>query len=96
MQLQDKRNEIDALDSAIVDLLHRRASVAREIAAIKTSSGLPIVDEQREAEILGRMCVDNGTLSDDAVCRIYRAIIRESRNIQTETSREILASGVGR
>ena len=95
MQIDEKRREIDEIDAAIVELLHRRASVSREISVLKMSAGLPIRDADREAEILRRLCCDeHGGNENESICRIYERILDESRRIQAETRNEIVSNGV--
>ena len=97
MQIEEKRNEIDAIDEAILDLLNRRAAIAQEISLVKLGAGLPIVDEQREAEILRRLAQANsGFIDDTAIARIYRIILDESRRVQTKVRAELAANGAGR
>lgn len=46
------RQKIDALDSAIVDLLVQRFDVVREVAAIKAQHGIPVVLEDRIRQVI--------------------------------------------
>jgi len=48
------REEIDALDDALVDVVCRRARAVAEIRALKARMGLPFLDPGREARILDR------------------------------------------
>lgn len=84
--LQRRRKQIDLLDAQLVRLLNHRARVARELASVKQSSGLPLQDLRRERQILERICQQNqGPLDSQALISIFRSILRESRKIQ-ETS----------
>ena len=90
MNLEDWRREIDSIDAKIVGLVDERAKIAREIGALKAAAGLPVIDEAREDEILRRVAErGKGVLTRAAIAGIFRAIIRESRNIQTETRAKI-------
>jgi monofunctional chorismate mutase len=90
MKLEDWRNEIDRIDAEIVRLVNRRAKIAREIGVLKSAAGLPIVDAAREEEILRKVAAGNrGVLKKEAIVRIFRAMIGESRNIQAETREKI-------
>jgi monofunctional chorismate mutase len=90
MKLEDWRNEIDLIDAEIVRLVNRRAQIARKIGALKSAAGLPIVDTAREAEILRKVAAGSkGVLKTEAIVRIFRAVIGESRNIQAETKGQI-------
>lgn len=86
MTLEQKRRDIDNIDAEILALLNRRAEVVRELGQIKLRSGLPIVDWRREAEIISRAGHNSGAMGDDSANRIYRAILREARQIELELS----------
>ena len=90
MKLEDWRNEIDEIDAQIVRLISERAKIAQKIGTLKASAGLPIVDAGREESILRSVAAKNrGVLKNEAMIRIFRGIIRESRQIQTETQTKI-------
>ncbi len=85
MNLEEWRKEIDSIDEEIVGLINRRAEIALEIGAVKAAAGLPMVDAAREDEILRNAARRNkGVLKREAIVRIFRAVIRESRNLQAE------------
>ena len=97
MQIEEKRNQIDAIDEAILDLLNRRAEIAKDISLVKLSARLPIVDRQREDEVLRRLAKANSGLIDDTtIARIYRIILDESRRIQVKVRAELAANGASR
>ena len=90
MKLEDWRNEIDRLDAEIVRLVSERVKIAQKIGVLKTAAGLPIVDAGREDAILQKVAARNhGILTNEAIIRIFRGIIRESRQVQTETPAKI-------
>jgi chorismate mutase/prephenate dehydratase len=85
MNLKDWRKEIDELDERIVGLLNERAAVASKIGALKAAAGLPVTDAAREEQILRNAArLGKGALKREAVVRIFRAVIRESRNVQND------------
>lgn len=87
MKLENLRKEMDEIDGEIVRLLNERAKIARKIGIIKAQAGLPIVDLEREEAIFRRVCRENGgSLEDEALVRIYRKIIGESRRVQVQTN----------
>jgi chorismate mutase len=97
MQFEQNRREIDDIDTRIFGLLDQRAKIVREIGEMKLRAGLPILDWQREAEMILRAAQNNpGTLSNDAITRIYKAILRESRELQRELADAVAANGVAR
>lgn len=93
MKLEECRKKIDMIDTEILILLNRRAELAREIGTIKLQAGIPIVDREREADILRKIARENeGSIGDKAAARIYGEIIRESRQIQMELADSIAAN----
>ena len=79
-QVQERRNEIDRLDSELLRLLSRRARLSLDLAAIKKSSGLPLYDGKRELQVIERMLLQNpGPLGPENITSIFRCIIEESR-----------------
>ena len=84
MRLEDSRKLIDDIDSEIVTLLNRRASLSRRIGELKTRAGLPVVDLDREEVVLRKIVRDNaGEIDPGTLMRIYREVLEESRRIQT-------------
>src|SRR5215203_2893165 len=94
MKLEECRKQIDDVDASIVAMLNRRAMLARKIGRIKLLAGLPIIDPDREEMVL-RRAVDNnsGTIDDQALARLYREILNESRRIQNNLATELAAVG---
>jgi len=85
MKLENLRIEMDEIDGEIIRLLNERAKIARKIGVVKAQAGLPIVDLDREEAILRRVCTGNNEhLTSDALERIYKRIITESRRLQVE------------
>lgn len=83
MKLDDCRKVIDEIDREILLLLNRRANLSHRIGLMKTTAGLPIIDETREDIVLRRLIRENpGDLGDAALANIYREILDESRRIQ--------------
>ena len=96
MKLEDYRKEIDSIDAEILWLLNKRAEAAGKIGVLKAKAGLPIVDSDREGEVLRRVSQANGgILTDDSVIKIFRRIIRESRQVQTAGMTGFLQKGTG-
>lgn len=88
MDLENWRTEINSLDKKLLELLNRRASVALKVGESKKASGLDVCDHTREREVIERMCANNpGPLDERAIVELYRAIIHESRRIQTLAAR---------
>jgi chorismate mutase len=77
------REEIDSLDSQLLTIFNRRASLALEIGRIKKILDLPVYDPSREKRIFDRMKNNNpGPLDDGAVIRLFERVIDESRRLE--------------
>jgi chorismate mutase len=70
------REEITAVDDAIVAAVNRRLQIARRIFEYKEANGIPIVDADREDAMLERLVRDNpGPLSDDGVADLVGYVL---------------------
>ena len=70
------RDEIGALDRAVLEHLNRRLDLVRRINAHKQEAGAPVIDAEREAELLRELSAANaGPLSDDAVQSVFAAVL---------------------
>jgi len=86
-QLAETRELIDEIDVALLDLLARRAGLARRAAHAKAELGRGVRDPQREAQLLEdrRRRADELGLDATAVAEIFQAILRFSRRLQEPT-----------
>jgi chorismate mutase len=83
MSIKDRRAEIDAIDRELLRLLNLRAQLAVKVGESKRDAGLSLCDRQREREVIERACRTNtGPLDEQAVARLFRCIIRESRLVE--------------
>ncbi|MFZ3200521.1 MAG: chorismate mutase [Candidatus Acidiferrales bacterium] len=83
MKIDDWRRKIDAIDTALLELVNLRADLAVEVGRLKKEEGLSVRNPEREEQILSRMkSLNPGPLPDDAVTRIFRLILDEA--IRTE------------
>jgi chorismate mutase/prephenate dehydratase len=84
--LEELRRDIDGIDDQLIELLNRRAIIAREIGKMKTLSQpqakeLRVAD--REREILERLArVNKGPLSEESVESIFNKIFMECLDVQ--------------
>lgn len=86
MDIEDWRNEIDALDERLVDLLNQRSTCCIEIGRIKRDRGIPVYSPDRETQVLDHVANRNGgPLESDAVQRLFERIIDESRRLERVT-----------
>lgn len=83
MTIQDWRSEIDAIDSELLDLLNKRASLAVKVGQSKQLTGVAVYDPARELEVIERARKANpGPLDEQAIDELFGCIIRESRRIE--------------
>lgn len=84
-ELDAFREKIDALDTELLRLLNERATVAKQIGAIKNREGLPIYAPERENRVL-RSLVErsDGPLRPEAICAIYREIMSASLALEKD------------
>ncbi len=55
-KLEEMRKRIDEIDDAIADLLAKRMYYANKSKAEKLRMKMPIVDEQRQNEVIAKWC----------------------------------------
>jgi chorismate mutase/prephenate dehydratase len=87
MSLDDLRRRIDTIDDQILTLLEQRAEVAASIAREKRDSKLPIVDPERERQVLDRLARKGaGHFPRAAIAAVYREVISACVAIQEPAS----------
>ncbi|MDC3986258.1 prephenate dehydrogenase/arogenate dehydrogenase family protein [Polyangium jinanense] len=88
--LRETRDLIDDLDRDLMELLGRRAQLARRAAREKAKLGRPVRDPEREAELLDarRRWAAERELDPASVHEIFDAILRFSRRLQHEEPTE--------
>jgi prephenate dehydrogenase len=70
------RDEISGLDRAVLDALNRRLELVRRVNTHKQESGAPMIDAEREAELLRELNAANaGPLSERAVGSVFAAVL---------------------
>ncbi len=80
------RSEIEELDRRLVALLAERVTLGRKTATLKRAAGLPILDPQREAEVI-RHAVTTArehNLPAEAVREVLWRVVGLSRRAQEE------------
>lgn len=88
-KLRELRERIDAVDAQLLELLNRRASLAREVARAKNvdeSASAERADyyrPDREAEVLRRLVESNtGPLPNEAVAQLFREVMSACLAVQ--------------
>ncbi|MGZ8983263.1 MAG: prephenate dehydratase [Methylotenera sp.] len=84
-KLKSCRDEIDAIDNETLQLVSRRAQLARAIGGLKDDG--VIYRPEREAQVLRRLAELNaGPLSTEAVTNIFRSVMSNCRALEKELS----------
>ena len=82
-RLDELRQQIDALDEQLVELLSARAGFALEIGREKKREGLELYQPTRESEVLAHVQrVNTGPLDNAAIKRLFERIIDEARRLE--------------
>jgi len=85
MTLEELRNQIDALDRQLVELLSERARAAQQIGHLKAATQLPVYEPAREKVIYANVRAANkGPLPDIELTHIYERIIDVMRALQRD------------
>ncbi len=84
IELNILRQQIDEIDSQLVELLARRAKITAEVGKYKSQVGLPIYVPEREAELIAkrRAEAEQQNVSPILIEDLLRRIIRESYHTQ--------------
>jgi prephenate dehydratase/chorismate mutase len=91
-----KRNEINAIDSELLELLNRRAEIALWVGAMKAEKDASLCDLGREREVLDRLCRENvGPLDEQGVRNIFQRIIDESLYLQQQAYQKKIGQTTG-
>jgi chorismate mutase len=99
MTLEELRDQIDALDRQLVELLSERARAALMIGHLKVATSLPVYEPAREKVIYANIRAANkGPLPDIELTHIYERIIDVMRALQRNelaSERNALANASG-
>jgi len=77
------REQIDAIDAQILDLLSRRGQVAQQVGHVKAETNAPVFRPEREAQVLRGVAERNpGPLKDRDVQTIFREIMSSCRALE--------------
>jgi chorismate mutase-like protein len=90
-RLDELRQQIDALDEQLVELLNARASCAMEIGDLKQQLGMEVYQPEREAQVLAHVRAHGargGPLGAEALTRVFERIIDEARRLERESASE--------
>ena len=78
-RIHNYRKLIDEIDLKIADLIEERVEIAKKIGSIKKEKGMPILQSEREAEIIYNMKKSISSLSQESTASIWKEIIKACR-----------------
>lgn len=91
-KMNDIRNDIDALDQKIHDLLIERAGLALEAGDVKKKENMPMIQPDREAsKIRSILARHTGNLPHNLIVRIWREMIGAASVLQTRMKVAVVA-----
>ena len=80
------RQQIDAIDRELLDLLNRRAGLALAVGEVKAREGSAAFRPEREAQVIdGLKAINAGPLKTASVAPIWREIMSACRALETPT-----------
>lgn len=80
MSLAHERDKIDVINQQLVALLLQRFAVADKISQLKQAEGLPILNPEREAEVLAEIeTLTNGSAYTEYIKQIFVTIMNETK-----------------
>ena len=83
MELSEIRTKIDAVDDQLLELFLERMALSEEVAAYKNQHSLPILNKQREREILAKVTERAGDKERYAY-HLYSTLFELARSRQAE------------
>ena len=86
------REELDAINLQLLQLLSRRADVVQRVGQLKESKGVPFYDPEREKEQLDMLVQENpGPFSGETIRYLFKQIFKVSLGLEEE-QRKLLVS----
>ncbi len=83
MDLLELRDQIDAIDTQIVDLYEKRMEVCRQVAEYKIQTGKKVFDRQRELEKLAQVkSMTHNDFNSHGVEELFEQLMSMSRKLQ--------------
>ncbi|MEG6617263.1 prephenate dehydratase domain-containing protein [Peptococcaceae bacterium 1198_IL3148] len=84
MDIKKLREEINQIDSQLVELFLKRMNTAADIASYKIENQLPVFDSQREREVLNRIAELAGEEMESYASQLYNTLFDLSRAYQNQ------------
>lgn len=87
-ELLSLRQEINAVDESLLPLILKRMEISNRIGSYKKQMSIPVLDENRENEILDKIAVRSGAEWAPYARAIYQKIMEMSRLYQQRQREE--------
>jgi chorismate mutase/prephenate dehydratase len=82
-KLKPLREQIDAIDAQLLDLLNQRARLAQQVGHVKAETLAPVFRPEREAQVLRGVAARNpGPLKNADVQTIFREVMSACRSLE--------------
>lgn len=81
MDLLELRKEIDKIDEELIPLLLKRMNISQHVAKYKVERGIPVLNQQREQEILDNVAEKCGDMGE-IIKTVFSATMDASRALQ--------------
>ncbi len=78
------RQDIDAIDRQLVELFRRRMDVTRKVGEYKRAQGIPVLDQERERQVLQNKGELAGEALRPAVITLFQTVMALSRRQQRD------------
>ena len=82
MDINELRNEINETDEKLVELFCKRMNISLEIAKYKKENNLPVLDKNRERELLAKVSDASPQELEVYTRALYTTIFNLSRSYQ--------------
>lgn len=79
MDIGELREQIDGIDRQLVDLYCRRMDVARAVGRYKRENRLPVLDSERERNLLNKVAEQAGAENEQGIRALYHLLLDHSR-----------------
>ncbi len=79
MEISELREQIDDIDRKLVELYCRRMDTAREIGRYKRENNLPVLDSERERNLLNKVAEQAGEENEQGIRALYQLLMDHSR-----------------
>ena len=90
-QLETLRDQIDEIDTKLLDLLNLRAGIALKVSEFKQKNAFEVYDPVREKQVLQKIeSLNLGPLNSDLVKSVFKQIISVCRTIQKPIALTVL------